>query len=225
MAVTGPRITPNSFLATTVPAGESCPITIYFISGNPGLIGYYHTFLSLLASYLSSSSPSSQDKESSFHIYGSSLGGFEVGAESSKENGDENTAKKKEEPEPELYGLDQQIHLAESRLEAFLSTNCTTTVTTTTTTTGNVQNRPRVILIGHSVGAYIAMEILRRHREEQQQEEFSHASFDIVGGIMLFPTVVDIALSPAGKRLTVFYLFFFCCILLQNILLKLLCCL
>lgn len=201
-AVTGPRITPNSFFATTAPpAGqprkaESSPVTIYFISGNPGLIGYYHTFLSLLSSYLSSSSSSSpsaaQDKNSvsdSFHIYGSSLGGFEVGAESSNE--------KKKKEQPELYGLEQQIHLAESRLEAFVSANCPQPASTTVTT-GNVQNRPRVILMGHSVGAYIAMEILRRHREE-----FSHAPFDIVGGIMLFPTVVDIALSPEGKRLTV----------------------
>lgn len=125
----------------------------------------------------------------SFHIYGSSLGGFEVGAESSNE--------KKKKEQPELYGLEQQIHLAESRLEAFVSANCPQPASTTVTT-GNVQNRPRVILMGHSVGAYIAMEILRRHREE-----FSHAPFDIVGGIMLFPTVVDIALSPEGKRLTV----------------------
>lgn len=66
--------------------------------------------------------------------------------------------------------------------------------------------RPRVILMGHSVGTYIAMEVLRRHRENQTTTTAAAAGdsgFDIVGGIMLFPTVMDIANSPAGQKLTV----------------------
>lgn len=63
--------------------------------------------------------------------------------------------------------------------------------------------RPRVILMGHSVGTYIAMEVLRRHRENQTTTAAGDSGFDIVGGIMLFPTVMDIANSPAGQKLTV----------------------
>lgn len=70
--------------------------------------------------------------------------------------------------------------------------------------------KPRVILIGHSVGSYIAMEVLRRHREQRKasaalsdgNDDFD-IEFDIIGGIMLFPTVIDIAKSPSGVKLTV----------------------
>lgn len=58
----------------------------------------------------------------------------------------------------------------------------------------NDNARQKVILIGHSVGAYMAMEILNRHRDQ---------SFDIIGGIMLFPTLMDIAASPSGQKLSV----------------------
>lgn len=58
----------------------------------------------------------------------------------------------------------------------------------------------QVILVGHSMGSYILMEILRRHTEG-----FS-PGIDIVGGIMLFPTLTHIAKSPAGWLLRVSYL-------------------
>ncbi|KAL1967697.1 hypothetical protein VTN77DRAFT_2954 [Rasamsonia byssochlamydoides] len=206
MPITGPRITPDSFFTTTTPStisppDESSPVTIYFITGNPGLIGYYHTFLSLLSSYLSSSPSSQESVPDSFHIYGHSLGGFEVGteseseSESSNENDDGNKKiRERQGKEPKLYGLEQQIHLVESRLEAFMSAN--TSGLRSSTQSG--LHRPRAILMGHSVGAYIAMEILRRHREEFS----SRAGFDIIGGVLLFPTVMDTASSPAGKKLT-----------------------
>lgn len=47
----------------------------------------------------------------------------------------------------------------------------------------------------------MAMEILRRHREAAAESSQS-ADFDIIGGIMLFPTVMDIAASPSGQKLT-----------------------
>ncbi|KAK5662704.1 hypothetical protein OQA88_8620 [Cercophora sp. LCS_1] len=56
----------------------------------------------------------------------------------------------------------------------------------------------RVVLVGHSVGSYILMEILRRHTEG-----FS-PGIDIVGGIMLFPTLTHIGKSPAGWVLSPF---------------------
>jgi len=80
-------------------------------------------------------------------------------------------------------------------------------VTRSTTVTTQKSNKQKVILIGHSVGAYIAMEILRRHREEEKmgdgEAEEEEGPFDIIGAVLLFPTVIDIAKSAAGKRLTV----------------------
>lgn len=76
--------------------------------------------------------------------------------------------------------------------------------------------RPKVIIVGHSVGAYIAMEILRRHRERIQLQGHLNEHDDdedaqierkidmhIVGEVLLFPTIVDIAKSSAGAKLTV----------------------
>lgn len=155
------QITPNTFSTTTAPSPKT---TIFFISGNPGLIGYYHPFLSLLAKYLTNGS--------SFQIHGSSLGGFEIGQDSPKD-----------------LDLEDQIQLVQGRLNTLMSENATTQ-------DGADQDsaRRKVILIGHSVGAYMAMEILNRHRDQP---------FDIIGGIMLFPTLMDIAASPSGRKLTV----------------------
>lgn len=57
--------------------------------------------------------------------------------------------------------------------------------------------------MGHSVGTYIAMEVIRRHRERSTSDHSNTGGFDIIGGVMLFPTVMDIASSPSGKKLTV----------------------
>lgn len=154
-------ITPNIFSTTT---GSSPKTTIFFISGNPGLIGYYHPFLSLLAEYLTN--------ETSFQIYGCSLGGFEIGKDAPKE-----------------LDLEDQIQFVQSSLASLMSEK-----TGINSTTGDDLAREKVILIGHSVGTYIAMEILNRHCDQP---------FDIVGGVMLFPTVKDIAASPSGQKLTV----------------------
>jgi len=190
-------ITPDSFLR--LPAntnGNKAPISIFFITGNPGLIGYYHTFLSLLSDRLAS------DSETSFQIYGHSLAGFELGSDAEKNQ-------KGKEKEAHYYNLEEQISYVQEKLDGFVENNYKRN------TQDNGGEVPKVILIGHSVGTYIAMEVLRRHRERQRQhttttttiintpDNGKGAEFDIIGGVMLFPTVVDIAKSPAGQRLSV----------------------
>jgi pimeloyl-ACP methyl ester carboxylesterase len=59
-----------------------------------------------------------------------------------------------------------------------------------------------VILIGHSVGAYILLEVLRRHLE-RRGKGCEDEGFRVVGGVLLFPTVVDIGKSPSGLRASV----------------------
>lgn len=185
-------ITPDSFLR--LPAntnGNKAPITIFFITGNPGLIGYYHTFLSLLSDRLG------LDGGTSFQVFGHSLAGFEL----SKHQGGREGKAEREGGRGHYYNLEDQISYVQRKLDSFVTNHYEK----------NKQNHgemPKVILIGHSVGTYIAMEVLRRHRERQRQHTTAPADgkgteFDIIGGVMLFPTVVDIAKSPAGQRLSV----------------------
>lgn len=170
-----PQITNNSFLHTP-PGSKSSPVTLFFISGNPGLIGYYHTFLSLLSSNLASGTRTG----SAFQIYARSLAGFDVGDEYTDDS---------------LYSLEDQIQFVQRNLDELIrnSSSCP----------GPGPGPQKVILIGHSVGSYIAMEVLRRRREEKQARSGSPVELDIIGGVMLFPTVIDIAKSPSGRKLSV----------------------
>ena len=196
-------ITPNSFIHTTGTTSSnvndnSTPTTIFFITGNPGLIAYYHTFLSLLSSKLASSSSISSESPGQyeygrFQVYGHSLAGFEL-----PESESETAQQQQNQPETGCYNLEEQICFVQRRLDEFIANNGNS----------NGNGKHKVILIGHSVGSYIAMEVLRRHRERQKTKTTTSrvaegVEFDIIGGVMLFPTVVDIAKSPAGERLTV----------------------
>ncbi|KAM7203097.1 DUF2305 domain containing protein [Rhypophila sp. PSN 637] len=62
----------------------------------------------------------------------------------------------------------------------------------------------QVILLGHSVGAYIGMEIFHRHHHQlalsQQTDPDQEVPFNLLAGMMLFPTIWDIAKSPNGLK-------------------------
>lgn len=174
------------------PPSGTPPTTVFFIPGNPGLISYYHSFLSLLSQYLKSSNSShvagSTGKgplKSGIRICGASLGGFEV------EDGETSSSERREERNTP-YGLGDQIEFVEKSLWNTVKGS---------SSQGNP--KPKVILMGHSVGAYIAMELLRRHREGDAK--VGQGQMDITGAVLLFPTVVDIAKSPSGRKATVRY--------------------
>lgn len=188
-----PQITPNTFCSYTGPPAEA-DTTIFFISGNPGLIGYYHPFLSLLAQYLA------DPQTASYQIYGCSLGGFEINDDSqphapssASSSSQQNNKHEASARETQLYDLEDQIRFVQRKLLDLMEILASTAPET--------PRKRNVILVGHSVGAYIAMELVRRHREAADRT--ASADFDIVGGVMLFPTVLDIALSPSGQKLTV----------------------
>jgi hypothetical protein len=198
-----PEITPNTFLTCTSTSTGSNPTpiqtpetTIFFISGNPGLIGYYHPFLSLLSKYLTPENENDNENDSpSFQIYGCSLGGFELNDDKSPSSHESKVQKSQSDDLDLDLDLEDQIHFVQGKL---------------TTLMGNrsiaARSKQKVILIGHSVGAYIAMEILRRHREASSGERDGEGGeFDIIGGAMLFPTVLDIAASASGRKLTVWF--------------------
>ncbi|KAI4167524.1 MAG: hypothetical protein LQ343_007156 [Gyalolechia ehrenbergii] len=139
---------------------------IFLIPGNPGLIPFYDPFLSALHALLESSPAL---RSSNFHLCGHSLRGFEA------TQGDV----------PHLAGLQDQIKYVDDLLYE--------RVDGIRDTTGHT---PKVILMGHSVGAYILLEIIRRHRT--RIESLLAQDFDLIGGILLFPTITHIARSPSG---------------------------
>lgn len=152
--------------------GKTQDYLIYLMPGNPGLIQYYEPFLSKLHALLSSSSTT---ESSRFHICGHSLTGFEVA-----QNG------KKFRPPRVPLGLEEQIEVQEKLLYDHIKSHRDRT-----------GNSPKVILMGHSVGCYILLELIQQHRKKIEDE--GEEDFDLIGGILLFPTITHIAESPLGR--------------------------
>ncbi|KAF2680598.1 hypothetical protein K458DRAFT_311304 [Lentithecium fluviatile CBS 122367] len=160
------HLSPPNPTTTTNPTQPA--YILYFITGNPGLIEYYRIFLTHLYGLLFQESPSANS-----HIFGRSLSGFETTPPSPSP---------KPEPTPP-FGLRDQIMHSEAVLEALV----------TQVQKDSGARDIRVILIGHSVGAYILLEVLRRQREKSN-------GVRIIGGICLFPTITHIAKSPSGRK-------------------------
>ncbi|KAI4945697.1 hypothetical protein J4E91_007608 [Alternaria rosae] len=78
---------------------------IYFVTGNPGLVEYYRTFLTHLYGVLSHNTAS--DRSIEFQVYGRSLSGFEMN------NAEIKTMKWRKQPP---YGLQDQIRHSEDEL-------------------------------------------------------------------------------------------------------------
>lgn len=150
--------------------GNTQSYLIYFLPGNPGMIQYYRPFLSRLHTLLSNSSSTEASK---FHICGHSHRGFES-TRNSKATGT---------PRRPL-GLEQQIKDQEECLYRHINTQ-----------RGRTGNNPKVILMGHSVGCYMLLELIKEHRKTVED---GAEDFDLIGGILLFPTIMHIAKSPLG---------------------------
>lgn len=109
-----------------------------------------------------------------FHICGHSLIGFHF-----LQNG-------KKSKSPSLpYGLNQQIDEQEKLFYDHIRSQ-----------RAHTGNSPKVILMGHSVGCYMLLELIQQHRHKI--EEDLEEDFDLIGGILLFPTITHIAQSPLG---------------------------
>jgi pimeloyl-ACP methyl ester carboxylesterase len=173
MAPLLPRLTPQSvYLASSrTPAAY----LIFFITGNPGCIGYYHSFLSLLSTALA---PENVD------VYGHSLANFV----------DETPSPQAEHSTRQVLGLQAQIDYVETLLDSYVSTDVLRR--------SGAKSPLKVILMGHSVGAYIGLEILRRWREKERKG-MEKWRMQIVGYVGLWPTVTWIGRSPSGRKLGV----------------------
>ncbi|KAA8633523.1 hypothetical protein SMACR_05096 [Sordaria macrospora] len=151
---------------------------LFFISGNPGLIDYYAPFFNHLRSLLNeleSKSYSSPDQQPiTFHIYGQNLIGF---------SDSDHTPFVPGSPETEPFLLEEQIsHLYSSLV------------------TLNEQKGPfdEIILAGHSVGSFLALEILHRSLQSSSPSQL----LPISTALLLFPTIHQMHLSPSGLHLS-----------------------
>ncbi|KAJ9134589.1 Lipid droplet-associated hydrolase [Pleurostoma richardsiae] len=147
--------------------GRQC--LVYLITGNPGLVDYYEPFLSTLRRLLDETEERSPV---SFHLFGRNLAGFE----------DDDHEPFTDNCPP--HDLEFQVQHVFSHLMAM-----------------KIENGPRkgayfdeVILIGHSVGSYISLEIFHRHF--QKPDLAPH--LNLRAGILLFATIAHLAKSPRG---------------------------
>lgn len=244
--------TTNTFLAERFgpAAGPRKRWLIYFVTGNPGLVGYYDLFLSHLH-FLLTAHPTLAPRHA-FEVFGRSLSGFESrGCEAGGvwpanvregRRGIKGGWRKQKKPP---FGLHEQIdgvewalwdHVRGMREEAdddgerYGSGSAVLVNGAGEEVDGKEggAEETRVVVIGHSVGAYMALEVVKRWREALQEKKrkmgekekvddgavMLNADADvsvdveekeggrIVGSVCLFPTVTHIAKSSSGLKLT-----------------------
>ena len=139
----------------------------YLIYHIPGNPGLIAYYDPFLSTLHALLSPSSTLPSANFHICGHSLAGFET-----------------TDQLHQLAGLETQIEYVDDLLYEKVDE-----------VRDRTRQTPKVLLMGHSVGAYILLEIIRRHR---RRIEGGAKDFDLIGGILLFPTITHIARSPSG---------------------------
>ena len=164
-------------------------LLIFFVPGNPGLVGYYDDLLSRIHDLLDTDPVQDGSKQArrktTFHIHGGSLAGFDVGT-------NPRTLKSLEDQRLPA-SLDEQTADVYARLEAV--------VIKTATENDLAPDELPVILIGHSIGAYMSLETISRW-QKRAASGFKPA-VKIAAGIGLFPTVFELSHSPMGKKVGV----------------------
>lgn len=220
---------PNSLPSTSTKPDSPRSLTVlFFIPGNPGLIEYYFPFLKLLVRDSKNWVENSQGEREDRHIViaGASLGGFESSvSESTAPASPTSTSVTDDftETTPDggkiedllsLYPLSfprkhtgtntlrDQIDVTYARITTLIERLLQKNQNTRSTPFETVQ----VILAGHSVGAYIALEVVRRHHEvvhsENSPSRSSSAAWSVPATLLLTPTIMNIAHSPSGRIAT-----------------------
>lgn len=173
---------PNEFHTTTGTDASRKVVLIFFIPGNPGLVSYYEDFLFRLKGNLSSrvAHDGKPDQDPRYAIFGSSLAGFDIDSSSRSI-----PTTKRELP----LSLDSQVDDVSARLEH---------VANEIRFQHGVKGDLPVVLIGHSIGAYMVLQATARWRKLAQQGYSSNIRLS--AGICLFPTIYELALSPTGRQ-------------------------
>ncbi|MCJ1306850.1 hypothetical protein MMC25_000493 [Agyrium rufum] len=161
------------------PPSTSPTYHIFFIPGNPGIKAYYRLFLSILSRILASDAdPANGNPSPPVSIHASSYTNFEHKVSSTP------------------FTLREQIIHAGLRLRQY----CTLMqdVQRSNGDVGGAKMPRKVILVGHSLGAYMAMELVSQWRRRESGFE---DVVDVAGVIGLFPALTYLAKSPSGVKL------------------------
>ncbi|CAJ2510529.1 Uu.00g133380.m01.CDS01 [Anthostomella pinea] len=159
--------------SSDISTAEPRRVLIFFITGNPGLIDYYALFLSTLSELIRDSA--SLQKTARFHIYGQDLAGFN-------------------DSDHEPFTAHRKPHDLETQIQHTLKALKNIRIED-----GPRQGQPYddVLLAGHSVGTYIALELCHRVLKDPGLAP----SLNLGSGILLFPTIHHISSSPSGRKL------------------------
>lgn len=144
---------------------------IYFVPGNPGFIEYYRNLLTSVAVILAQSSDNVRAKhKTQYHIHGESLPGFDFA------NARLARVLSLDDIKQELI---ESIRMEAERIAAEHEIRVSDV---------------SVVLVGHSIGAWLILEAITELQKNIPQGNH------IARGILLFPTVLDLAKSPNGLR-------------------------
>jgi pimeloyl-ACP methyl ester carboxylesterase len=145
---------------------------VYFVPGNPCIMTYYEPFLAKLFSTLNTALAS---RKLSTHVGGYTLPGFRL----------------KPGPLEHIqppFSLQDQVKHTEDLITFALKEH----VELTTVSDG--AQRPKVILVSHSMGTYITHEILKRHASG----EHGLSNVDIVGAVLICAPLFEMAQTKNG---------------------------
>ncbi|KAI1204570.1 uncharacterized protein F4807DRAFT_465481 [Annulohypoxylon truncatum] len=163
---------PKPFVDDRVHESQIRNILIFFIPGNPGLVDYYEPFLSALRGLLDETASLQHAR---FQIYGQDLAGFR--------DDDHEPFTQQRKPHDLEYQIQHTLTaLSQLRVES-----------------GSRKGFPydEVLLVGHSVGAYMTLELFHRLLRNQDLAP----QLNLTSGILLFPTIHHISSSSNGQKL------------------------
>ena len=166
---------------TTLPPSDDARkrVLVFFVPGNPGLVEYYRQFLDIIRKRLNDRVSHTGTQ---YHISGGSLAGFDVNPGSRREQ-----ARSQDLP----LSLDSQVEDVYARLQSTVAR---------LRAENNVQGDLPVVLIGHSIGAYMVLETVAKWKQLAKQ---GPTNMEITAGLCLFPTIYELNLSPTGRQVGV----------------------
>ena len=166
---------------TTLPPSDDARkrVLVFFVPGNPGLVEYYRQFLDIIRKRLNDRVSHTGTQ---YHISGGSLAGFDVHPGSRREQ-----ATSQGLP----LSLDNQVEDVYARLQSTVAH---------LRAENNVQGDLPVVLIGHSIGAYMVLETVAKWKQLAKQ---GPTNMEITAGLCLFPTIYELNLSPTGRQVGV----------------------
>lgn len=167
--------------ATHLPPSDDAQkrVLIFFIPGNPGLVEYYRPFLDIIRKRLNDRVSHTGTQ---YYISGGSLAGFGVNSGSRQAPATSTSLP---------LSLDNQVEDVYARLQSTV---------TRLRAENDVQGDLPVVLIGHSIGAYMVLETAAKWKKLAKEGPTNMA---ITAGLCLFPTIYELNLSPTGRQVGV----------------------